>query len=566
MKTVLKYVKPYLFLVIISLIIKAAATFTELAIPRMLAVIIDVDVPSGSMSAVLRSGAIMLMFALLSCILNVISNKMSAYQTGKIIRDLRHDLFTKTVMLDTADTDRLGLSSLTARLTSDTYNVMNFLARLQRMGVRAPMMLIGGIAITLTIDVRLALVLIAVLPLVSLTVYLITKKSIPIYKKQQSCVDALVRRVDETSSGIRVIKALSKADYEKRRFNKTSEELINQELKAGRLTSATKPINDFIFYMGLCATVAVGALVSQADGVAETGKLLTFMTYFTLILNSMIMMSRMFVQASRAIASASRIEEVLLIDSSLVITEDENKRDMPFIVFDNVTFSYNKRTPDINSLGFTLERGETLGIIGATGAGKSTVANLLLRLYDPDEGRIYIDGRDIRSIPKRELHSMFGVAFQYDFIQSGTLKGNMEFSRGISEQELERAIDVSQLREFVPSIDFASGYETDLAGANLSGGQRQRLLIARAVAASPDILILDDSASALDYKTDSRLRSALKDLDGVTSVIISQRVATVRSADKILVIDEGALVGEGTHDTLMQSCSEYAEIAKVQLG
>ena len=566
MKTVLKYVKPYLFLVIISLIIKAAATFTELAIPRMLAVIIDVDVPSGSMSAVLRSGAIMLMFALLSCILNVISNKMSAYQTGKIIRDLRHDLFTKTVMLDTADTDRLGLSSLTARLTSDTYNVMNFLARLQRMGVRAPMMLIGGIAITLTIDVRLALVLIAVLPLVSLTVYLITKKSIPIYKKQQSCVDALVRRVDETSSGIRVIKALSKADYEKRRFNKTSEELINQELKAGRLTSATKPINDFIFYMGLCATVAVGALVSQADGVAETGKLLTFMTYFTLILNSMIMMSRMFVQASRAIASASRIEEVLLIDSSLVITEDENKRDMPFIVFDNVTFSYNKRTPDINSLSFTLERGETLGIIGATGAGKSTVANLLLRLYDPDEGRIYIDGRDIRSIPKRELHSMFGVAFQYDFIQSGTLKGNMEFSRCISEQALERAIDVSQLREFVPSIDFASGYEIDLAGANLSGGQRQRLLIARAVAASPDILILDDSASALDYKTDSRLRSALKDLDGVTSVIISQRVATVRSADKILVIDEGALVGEGTHDALMQSCSEYAEIAKVQLG
>ena len=566
MKTVLKYVKPYLFLVIISLIIKAAATFTELAIPRMLAVIIDVDVPSGSMSAVLRSGAIMLMFALLSCILNVISNKMSAYQTGKIIRDLRHDLFTKTVMLDTADTDRLGLSSLTARLTSDTYNVMNFLARLQRMGVRAPMMLIGGIAITLTIDVRLALVLIAVLPLVSLTVYLITKKSIPIYKKQQSCVDALVRRVDETSSGIRVIKALSKADYEKRRFNKTSEELINQELKAGRLTSATKPINDFIFYMGLCATVAVGALVSLADGVAETGKLLTFMTYFTLILNSMIMMSRMFVQASRAIASASRIEEVLLIDSSLVITEDENKRDMPFIVFDNVTFSYNKRTPDINSLSFTLERGETLGIIGATGAGKSTVANLLLRLYDPDEGHIYIDGRDIRSIPKRELHSMFGVAFQYDFIQSGTLKGNMEFSRDISEQELERAIDVSQLREFVPSIDFASGYEIDLAGANLSGGQRQRVLIARAVAASPDILILDDSASALDYKTDSRLRSALKDLDGVTSVIISQRVATVRSADKILVIDEGALVGEGTHDTLMQSCSEYAEIAKVQLG
>ena len=338
MRTLFKYMKPYGALVVLCLLIKGMAAFVELAIPSMLAVVIDEHVPNGDMSGVLQSGAMMLSFALLACVLNIIGNRVAARATGKTIRDLRRDLFEKTLSLDTASTDKLGLSSLTSRLTSDTYNLMNFIARLQRVGIRVPMMIIGGIVITLVLDWRIALVLIAVLPLVALSIYFITKRSIPIYTEGQAAVDTIVRRVDETASGIRVIKALSKTDYEKRRFGQIVKKSKELEIKAGRLTSATKPVNDYIFYMGLCAVVAVGAIITKVSGVSEAGKLLTFMTYFTIILNHMIMMSRIFVQASRAVASAKRIDEVFDTESALGITESD-ATSSAFIEFKDVTFS-----------------------------------------------------------------------------------------------------------------------------------------------------------------------------------------------------------------------------------
>ncbi len=567
MKTLLKYIKPYAFPVIFCLCIKGISAFLELAIPGMLAVIIDSDVPSGDMNAVLKSGALMLLYAFLTFLFNIIGNRVSAYATGKIALDLRHDLFDKTIRLDTSDTDRIGISSLTSRLTSDTYNITNFLARIQRLGIKAPMMLIGGVIVTLTIDVRLALILIALLPLVGFTVFKITKKSIPIYTEEQKIVDGVVRRVDETASGIRVIKALSKTEYEKRRFKEISDRLVDKELEAGKLMSATKPINDFIFYMGFCAVIAVGALMAGADGDAEAGKLLAFMTYFTIILNSMIMMSRIFVQTSRAISSAARIEEILLTEGKLNIEPDNSECDKKgYVVFDNVTFSYNKRRPNLEGISFSLERGETLGIIGATGSGKSTIANLLLRLYDPDGGNIYIGGRNIRSIPKEELHTMFGVAFQNDFITAATLKENISFFRGVGDEDIDSAIETACAAEFVSGLPSGTEHFLTTGGTNVSGGQKQRILVARALAANPEILILDDSSSALDYKTDRQLRSNIKNNVKTTTVIISQRIATVSAADKILVIDDGKIIGEGTHSELMESCEEYREIAKVQQG
>ena len=565
MRTLFKYMKPYGALVVLCLIIKGLAAFVELAIPSMLAVVIDEHVPNGNMTGVLQSGAMMLSFALLACVLNIAGNRVAAYATGKTIRDLRHDLFEKTLSLDTASTDKLGLSSLTSRLTSDTYNLMNFIARLQRVGIRVPMMIIGGIAITLILDWRIALVLIAVLPLVSLSIYMITKRSIPIYTEGQEAVDTIVRRVDETASGIRVIKALSKTDYEKRRFSQIVEKTKELEIKAGRLTSATKPVNDFIFYMGLCAVVAVGAIITQVSGVSEAGKLLTFMTYFTIILNHMIMMSRIFVQASRAIASAKRIDEVFSAESKLDLV-DSLETSSSFIEFKNVTFSSNKKKPNLEQVSFTLSKGETLGIIGATGSGKSTIANLLLRLYDVDEGHVMIGGRDVRSIPKSELHSMFGVAFQYDFVSAATLRENISFFRGATDTEIELAAKIAQADGFISGLTDGLDYVITQRGANLSGGQRQRLLICRALAKNPEILILDDSSSALDYKTDKALRAAIKENVNTTTVIISQRIASVSSANKILVVDDGRIIAEGTHESLMRDCEEYREIAEVQLG
>ena len=564
MKTVIKYIKPYLLSVIFCLVIKGVAAFFELLIPRMLAVIIDEDVPRGDLTAVLRNGGIMLSFALLTFIFNVLGNRISAHATGKIAKSLRRDLFEKTIRLDAAQTDKFGLSSLTSRLTSDTYNITNFLARMQRIGIRAPMMLIGGIVITLTIDVKLALVLIAILPLVSLTVYSITKRSIPVYNEEHSILDKLIRRVDETSSGIRVIKALSKVEYEKKRFHEVSEELAAKEISAGRLTSLTKPINDFIFYMGLCLVILVSALATK-DGGATAGKLLAFMTYFTIILNHMIMMSRVFVQTSRAFSSAARIEEVLLTETEISVSSSECYGGEGYIVFDNVSFSYNKKAMNVEDVSFSIGKGETFGIIGATGSGKTTLVNLLLRLYDVDRGNIYIGGKNIKSIPKDELYSMFGVAFQNDFIYRGTLSENIAFHRPVTDEKIAEAVEISQAEEFVSSDERGILREATTGGTNLSGGQKQRLLIARAVVGNPDIIILDDSSSALDYKTDLRLRRAINRELKTTTVIVSQRIASVMSADKIIVIDEGKIVGLGKHEELLETCDIYRQIAEVQL-
>ena len=571
MKTVLKYAKPHLPIIIFGILFKAFGAFTDLAIPRLLAVMIDEDIPTGDINRVYRTGAFMLAFALATLVLNITGNRLAAIASSRIAHDLRHDLFVKTLELDTSATDRLGLASLTSRLTSDTYNVATFFGRMQRMGMRAPMILIGGIIITFTLDVRLALIFLLVLPLVALTVYLVTKKTVPIYKKEQKILDDMVRRVDETASGIRVIKALSKVEFEKSRFNKTAENLSNEEIKAGRISSLTTPVNDLIFYFGFCIVVSIGAVISATTGEEMSGTLLAFMTYFTMVLNGMLVMSRMFVQMSKATASAARIEEVLLTEREMKVDPSDastnyKNADEPFIVFDNVSFSYSGRRANVKNLSLTLEKGETLGIIGGTGSGKSTVAKLLMRLYDVTEGSIRIGGRDIRSIPFDELYSMFGVAYQNDFVPRGTVRENIDFFRGISDEEIGRATEISQARDFIDALEGGLDHEIATRGMNVSGGQRQRLLVSRAVLGDPDILILDDASSALDYKTDAALRSAIKHQVSTTTIIVSQRVASVRSADKILVLDGGRAVGLGTHDELIKSNPEYRDIAAVQMS
>jgi len=563
MKTVLKFLKPYMGSVLFCLIIKAVSSISELAIPRMLAIIIDEDVPSGEIKAVLRSGAIMLGFAVLTLLFNVVGNKVSGYTTGKIARDLRAELFKRTANLSTEQSDRVGISSLTSRLTTDTYNITQFLARIQRIGIKAPLTLIVGIIITLTIDPRLSLILIVLLPIVSLTVFLITKRAIPLYNEEQQLLDGIVRRVDETASGIRVIKALSKTEFEKERFSGSVDAVAKKEVQAGKVMSLTKPINDFLFYMGFCAVILVGYYISLKEGEAAAGKLLAFMTYFTVILNSMIMMSRVFIQGSKAFASGARIEAILLTEESLTNVELPDSRDEGYIVFDKVSFSYNKKSDNLKDVSFSLKKGQTLGIIGATGSGKSTLLSLLLRLYDADSGNIYIDGRNVKSIPSPQLRSMFGVVFQNDFIFAGSVRDNIDFFRGIDEAKLFDAIDIAQA-DFVYSLKDGIDSQLTTGATNLSGGQKQRLLIARALAGEPEILLLDDCSSALDYRTDAKLRRAVRERSRATSVIVSQRVASVMHADLILVLDDGRVIGSGRHEELIAACDEYRDIAEVQ--
>ena len=574
MRLCIEYAKRYTPLVLFCLITKTLASFAELAIPEILAIIIDDAVPTGDMGRVWALGGLMLGFALLTFLLNVISNRSSAKVSGRLARDIREDLFRKTLSLTASDCDRIGTSSLTSRLTSDTYNVSSFFGRLIRMGVRAPIMTIGGVILTLFIDWRLSLVLIGVLPLIFLVVYKITVKSIPIYKDEQRILDTVVTKVDETAKGIRVLKALSKEEYEKEQFHKRSNALAEREIEAGSLMAATKPLTDLILNGGFCLVVLLGYLLSTHYGVSMSGKLLAFMTYFTIILNSMIMMTRTFVQLSRMTASSVRIREILDIDTTDTTdasTASEDSADScegerAYIEFDKVTFSYNKTNPDISDISFKLHKGQTLGIIGATGSGKTTLISLLLGLYTPDEGNIFIDGEDISKISPEKRRTLFGVAHQHDFIPEGDIRGTVGFMRDISDEKILRAIRTARAEEFVLQKDGALDSAVNTGGTNLSGGQKQRLLIARALAGENPIVILDDSSSALDFKTDSEVRAELLSLRDTTKVIVSQRISSVMSADLILVLKEGRIDGIGTHGELLSSCEEYAEIARVQLG
>ena len=585
MRTVYKYIKPVLWPMIGGLTLKFIAAMFDLTIPYFLETIIDKAAPTGQINQVLFWGVVMLVCSVLALVTNVTANRMAVRNTSKVTKTLRHDLFAKISHLSARKTDEFTVSSLISRLTTDSYNVNDMLVRVQRIGVRAPFLLIGGIIITLTLDPMLTLVLVAMLPIIAVVVYFVTKYSVPIYTHCQQILDKLVRTVQENATGVRVIKALGKGEHERKRFDNVNAGLANENKKAGVIMAITNPAATIVLNIGLTLVVIVGARRVNS-GLTEPGTILAFLSYFTIILNAMLGITRVFVICSKGSASAKRIESVLLAEDDMpILPEEENAQtenaDAPHIEFRGVTFSYNKKEEtdglrseerdyiknNLTDISFTLNRGQTLGIIGATGSGKSTIVNLLIRFYDPDKGTVLVDGRDVRCIPREELCKKFGIAFQNDFIMANSIFENISFGRELTEEQVNRAIVLAQAKQMIDELPEGTGYRLTARGTNISGGQKQRMLIARAVAAEPEILILDDSSSALDYKTDASLRKALhSSLPDTTTVIIAQRISSIMNADLILVLDEGRIIGRGRHSELMESCPEYKLIADTQMG
>ncbi len=554
-----------------GLAIKFTGTIFDLFIPYILEYIIDDIAPLKNVKLICVWGGVMILCSVFAVLGNVIANRMASRVASRTTQHLRHDLFVKTLYLSCAETDKFTIPSLESRLTSDTYNVHQFTGMMQRMGVRAPILLVGGLILTSMMDPVLTLVLLATLPFLAVSVFFISKKSIPLYTKLQNATDDMVRTVRENIQGIRVIKALSKTDYEKRRFDEVNRNLMRREQTAGIIVSTTNPIMNFFLYIGLTVVIIVGAYRVNA-GLSEAGKILAFISYFNYILNAMLSVTRIFVTYSKFAASMTRISEVLDSETELKRIEpaenDETAYETaPFIEFDNVTFSYNGKRDNLKSISFRLERGQSLGIIGATGSGKSTVIALLMRFYDPQCGVIRINGRDIRTMDPVLLHSMFGVALQSDFLFADSIRENVRFGRDVSDEYLTEALGASQAQSFVLEKDGREDFMLDIKGANLSGGQKQRLLIARALAAHPDILILDDSSSALDYKTDANLRGAIKDgYESSAKIIVAQRVSSIMNSDIIMVMDSGKAIAVGSHDELMENCEIYREISSSQMG
>ncbi|NLD52146.1 MAG: ABC transporter ATP-binding protein [Clostridiales bacterium] len=566
MKYMLRYLAPHKFRLLVTMVIKFFAAMMDLLIPFLLARIIDVVVPQRQPRQIWLWGGAMALCAVLSVLTNVGANRMAAITSGRITRALRHDLFSKVTQLSMAQLDSLTLSSAVSRLTTDTYNINQFLNRTQRIGVRAPILLVGGIIMTTLLDARLTLVLVLTMPIISAVIYLVTKRSVPLYTRQQTMIDRMVRVVQENITGVRIIKALSKSKDEQQRFDGVNRQLADVGQRAGQVVALSNPLTSLALNLGLTGVVLAGAwLVNK--GLSSTGSIIAFLNYFTIISMAMMGLTRVFIMSSKGAASAQRIQEVLTLPEDLQLIAASPEQSPWHVQFDRISFSYNQVENNLQDISFSLRRGQTLGILGATGSGKTTIVNLLLRLYDVDSGRILINGQDIRSLPPEVLRQRVGVAFQSDFILAGTIRDNIRYWRDIPEEKLWQAAEDAQAASFIRETEHGMDHTVEVRGNNLSGGQKQRLLIARALAGDPDLLILDDASSALDYRTDAALRRALsRRQHPTTTVIIAQRISSIKGADHILMLDDGHAIGYGTHAQLMESCTPYRKIAQIQMG
>ena len=564
-----RYLRPFFKRMSVGLTIKITATMLELALPYILNYILKNVVADGKISSVIYWGLLMMVCAFAACVGNIIANRMAARVARNFSESVRKDLFDRSIRLSAAQTDRFTIASLESRITTDTYNVHNFVGMMQRMGVRAPILLIGGTAITLFMDRRLSLVMLAILPFIFVTVYFISRRGVPLYTRVQQSVDGMVRVVREDVGGIRVIKALSKDSYEHSRYDKVNKALIKDETTAGVTMGAVNPIMTVLMNLGIVSVTAMAAS-SVNGGTSDPETIIAFIQYFTLISNAMMSVTRIFVMYTKSAASARRIAEVIDAPEDMAVgaeSEYPGIETNDYIVFKDVSFSYNGVKNNLEDINLRVRKGGSLGIIGATGSGKSTLVKLLMRFYDVSSGGIYIDGQDIRTIPKEKLYSMFGSAMQNDFLYADTIEENIRFGRDITHDEIVLAAKTAQAEEFINATPDGFGHMLAVKGQNLSGGQKQRLLISRAVAGKPDILILDDSSSALDYKTDANLRRALaSDMQGTTVITVAQRVSSVKSCDCILLISDGRISGIGTHEELLRTCEEYREISESQMG
>ena len=599
MKLIFRSMGRYKAAVLLAIFIKLLGTVSELLLPYILEHMVDVVVPTGNLPHVLIWGVMMFVAAVVCRQFNVMANRNAIENAHRISYDVRQELFVKTANLSGNQFDSFGLPSLISRMTSDSYNVQSAAQQLQSLCVRAPMMLLGGVVMTMIMDFSLSLVLLIMLPILILVVLFVSMKGIPMYNRVQRRLDDVVRIMRENITGIRVVKALSKTDYEKKRFAAANQRMTESDISASTVMAIPGPFMQLCLNTALTLVVILGMRRVNA-GQIQPGVILAFLTYINMITMGVMGLNRIFMTMSKATASANRIDEVLTIETDQLILSDKqgmHSLNDGFIRFEHVNFSYGEsgsgtvieerekpnsqsgqevkedcfageqREKALNDISFVLNRGESLGIIGPTGCGKTTIVNLLMRFYDADEGGVFVDGRDVRTYEKDELRRKFGVVFQNDMVFQDTLQANIDFGRNLDDEAVRCAVGDAMAAEYIDKLKNGLQYEATIKGANLSGGQKQRLLVARALAGSPEILVLDDSSSALDYKTDAAMRRAIAEHHRESTLImVAQRVSSVMGMTQILVMDNGQCIGYGNHEELLESCPAYREIYDVQMG
>lgn len=557
---------------IIGPIFKLMEAILELILPTIVALIINNGVGNHDSAYVYRMGGLMVLMSLLGFGCSMVCQYYAARASQGFGTTLRNKMFRHITSLSYAELDTLGTPTLINRITNDVNQLQIAVAMLIRLVIRAPFICIGAILMSMILDFRLSLILIAATPVFGIILYFIITRSAPLYRKYQQKLDALALVLSENLSGIRVIRAFAKRRTEKERFDASSDDLTTTAIRVSRISALLGPMTTLVVNAAIIAILWVGGIHIDGGRLSQ-GEIIAFINYITQILLALIVVSNLVIIFTKASSSANRVNEVLGVKVSVseegnaVIAEPAPAA--PAIQFDHVSFGYNTTGESaLEDISLVINRGETVGLIGSTGSGKSTFVNLIPRFYDAVQGEVKVDGVNVRDYKLHQLREKIGIVPQKAVLFTGTIAENIRWGKeDATEEEIMQAASIAQAEEFIRKLPEGLNTQVSRGGLNLSGGQKQRLTIARAVVGKPSILILDDSSSALDFSTDAALRKALKESSQeMTVLLVSQRVSTVRQADKIMVFEEGRIAGVGTHEELMRGCEEYKEICLSQLS
>lgn len=561
-----KYLSPYKKQLIIGPLFKLIEAVMELLIPTMMVFVIDNGIAEGNTGYIIRMMIIMAVIAILGLCSALICQYSASIASQGFGTRLRDAMFEHITSMPDSQINKFGTPSLVNRITNDVNVLQQSVAMLIRLVIRAPFITIGSVVMAMLLDFRLSLVIVASIPLLVVAIYFIMSRSSRYYSKAQKKLDGISLAAKESLSGIRVIRSFDGTEREVERFEAVNSEYLTLSKRVSKISSLMNPVTSLIMNAAVIGVLWFGGLRVESGGMTQ-GEIIAFINYITYILNALVVVANLVVLFTKARVSYARVSEVLSCDTSVEFSGDTGVRSDSAVEFKNVSFKYGGAGGNaLENITFKIARGSTAGIIGGTGSGKTTLVNLILRFYDCQSGEIYVGGRDIKSYPTTELRKKISAAMQKAVLFKGTIESNIRQGKhDASDSDILEAARVSQALEFIEKKPKKFGSDVERSGKNLSGGQKQRLSIARAIVSKPEILILDDCTSALDYATESRFRSALREYSSdMTVIIVSQRISGIKDADNIIVMDNGTILAQGTHSELLKNCEKYAEFARSQ--
>lgn len=564
MKILLKYLKDYKKETILAPLFKMLEASFELFVPLVMAAIIDTGIANGDKGYIIKMGGILVALAVIGLTCSVTAQYFSAKAAVGFATKLRHALFSHIQSLSYTELDTMGTSTLITRMTSDVNQLQNGVNLTLRLLLRSPFIVFGAMTMAFTVDAKAALIFVVTIPLLSIVVFGIMIVSLPLYKKVQAALDKVLGRTRENLAGARVIRAFCKEEQEIDGFTKDNEQLLHVQVFVGKISAAMNPVTYIIVNGALVVLLWTGA-IRVDGGIITQGAVVALVNYMSQILVELIKLANLIIQITKALACAKRIESVFEVENSQEVIFDEASPGAAddMVRFDHVSLTYHGGGEEsLTDIDFTVKKGQTIGIIGGTGSGKTSVVNLIPRFYDATKGTVFVNGRDVKTYDTKELRKMIGIVPQKAVLFHGSIRENLLWgNEDATDEEIEQAIEISQAKEFLDTKEGRLEFKILQGGKNLSGGQRQRLTIARAIVRKPQILILDDSASALDFATDAKLRRAIRKMAEDTTVfVVSQRTSSIQYADQIIVMDDGKVAGIGTHESLLAENEVYQEI------